>query len=351
MLPAPKPDRRLAPESLPFRARAYPGRDGDPDPTLRGLSEPLVTVVTPVYNGEEHLAECMESVVGQTYANWEYVVVDNCSKDRTPEIVERFARSEPRIRYERHEEFVDVVRSHNRSFRSAVGPDSVYCKVVGADDWLYPECLSRMVEVAERHPDVGVVGSYRLAGSRVDLAGIPYGESTEPGRSVVAKSLQGSGRRRLVVTGSPSALLLRSRFVRARDPFYDETMRHADTDAAYWVLMQSDFGFVHQVLTFFRESERSESSVSGRLGSWRPELIRRLLRYGPSVLSPEDYRRELRNEVETYARWFLRYRIRRHRQRDIWDYQRHAVELMKADVGDDVESQRAFRILRLLTRW
>ena len=52
---------------------------------------PLVSVITPVYNGAEYIAECVESVLAQTYKNFEYIVVDNCSKDATVEIVRRYA--------------------------------------------------------------------------------------------------------------------------------------------------------------------------------------------------------------------------------------------------------------------
>ena len=48
------------------------------------MAQPRVSVVTPVYNGERHLAECVESVLGQTFRDWEYVIVDNCSTDADP---------------------------------------------------------------------------------------------------------------------------------------------------------------------------------------------------------------------------------------------------------------------------
>ena len=51
--------------------------------TTSGNDEPLVSVVTPVYNGDKYLADCVESVLKQTYQNWEYVIVNNCSTDRT----------------------------------------------------------------------------------------------------------------------------------------------------------------------------------------------------------------------------------------------------------------------------
>ena len=62
------------------------------------LTGPLVSVVTPVYNGAEFLVEFIESVLRQTYEDWEYVIVDNRSTDRTLEIAQSFEARDPRIR-------------------------------------------------------------------------------------------------------------------------------------------------------------------------------------------------------------------------------------------------------------
>src|SRR6266852_2484975 len=121
---------------------------------------PAVSVVTPVYNGQEFLAECIQSVLLQTYSNWEYVIVDNCSTDNTAAIAQQFASREPRIRLVHTADFLDALDNHTRAMR-ALDPQSRYCKVLHADDWLYPECLERMVGVAERYPAVGIVSSFR----------------------------------------------------------------------------------------------------------------------------------------------------------------------------------------------
>ena len=106
-----------------------------------------------------------------------------------------------------------------------------------------------------RPPSIGVVGAYRLADRHVDLVSLPYQRSIFDGRQIIADSF----RSRVSVLGSPTALLYRSDLVRARQPFYDESFRHADTEVGYWALMRSDFGMVHQVLTFSRTPSRSES--------------------------------------------------------------------------------------------
>ncbi len=117
-------------------------------------SSPLVSVVTPVFNGAKYLRACIESVLAQSYDNWDYTIVDNCSTDSTLAIAHEYAETHPQINVRSNEQFVGVVENHNRAFRS-ISPEAKYCKLVSADDWLYPECISKLVDLAERHPSVG----------------------------------------------------------------------------------------------------------------------------------------------------------------------------------------------------
>jgi len=59
---------------------------------------PLVSVVTPVYNGAEFLPQCIESVLAQTYRNWDFTIVNNCSTDDTLSVCLKYAAIDPRIR-------------------------------------------------------------------------------------------------------------------------------------------------------------------------------------------------------------------------------------------------------------
>lgn len=259
---------------------------------------PLVSVVTPVYNGAEYLEECIESVVAQTYPHWEYTVVDNASTDATPEIVERFASRDSRIRHLRFDELVPANVNHNRAFE-AISAESEFCKVVQADDWLYHECLERMVGVAARSDEVSLVGAYRLWDREVDLVGLPYTQEVVSGRDVLRQSLLGGP----YVTGAPTALLYRARLVRERTPFYEEDLAHADTEAAYWMLTRGDFGYVHQVLTFARRQAGAWMQWADVVSTFVPENLRFLLRYGPEALTEEEFRDRLRLELRRYA-WF-----------------------------------------------
>ena len=155
-------------------------------------SEPLVSIITPVYNGEKYLAECIESVLNQSYKNWDYCIVNNCSTDKTREIAEEYARKDPRIRVHNNSAFLNIYDNLNHAMRQ-LAPGSKYCKVVHADDLLFPECVEKMVQLAERHPEIGIVGAYGLRGKEVvwDRL-IPLGSPVIPGRNVCRSILLGN---------------------------------------------------------------------------------------------------------------------------------------------------------------
>jgi glycosyltransferase involved in cell wall biosynthesis len=280
------------------------------------VTGPLVWVVTPVYNGERYLAECIESVLAQTYDNWRYVVVDNCSTDRTCEIVSGFADREPRVSLRRNAEFLPIIENWNTAL-GLLSPDAAYCKVVHADDTLFPECLARMVDVAERHPSVRVVSSYAMWGGEVRHEGVPYPDEVVPGPEICRRTLLGE----CYVFGSPSSLLLRAADVRSRPAFYDEGSLHADTGICFELLQEADLGFVHQVLTHTRVHEEAATATSVKVNTFHDAWLEFHLRYGRAYLSPAEYRRSLAIRVRRYAVFlaksllqgkFLDRRFRRH---------------------------------------
>src|SRR4051812_44675555 len=110
--------------------------------------KPLVSILTPVYNGEEFFVEAIESVLKQTYENFEYIIINNCSKDRTLEIATAYAAKDSRIRVHDNKTFVGVIENHNIAF-GLMSPEAKYCKVVSADDFIFPECVASLVQAAE----------------------------------------------------------------------------------------------------------------------------------------------------------------------------------------------------------
>jgi len=93
---------------------------------MESVSSPLVSVLTPVYNGAKYLSECIQSVLAQTYNNWEHVIVNNCSTDRSLEIAQNFAAKDRRIRVINNKKFVGLYRNHNIAVRQ-MSRESKYC--------------------------------------------------------------------------------------------------------------------------------------------------------------------------------------------------------------------------------
>jgi glycosyltransferase involved in cell wall biosynthesis len=327
-------------------------------------AHPLISVLTPVYNGERYLAECIESVRAQTRTDWEYIVVDNCSQDGSADLAERYAAIDARIRVVRCDEFVNVHRSFSRSAR-LMHPHSRYCKFVCADDWMYPECLERMVSVAERHSTVGVVSSYHLHGKHLGHGGfIPYTDEVVPGKEVIRIKLLENE----YLIGSPSQLLYRADLVRRTDPFFDESFWHSDIHAAFRTLLECDLGFVHQVLTYTRlhpeapiahvarirrrpdTSPGATTRFSFRLNTYLPNDIRLLIELGREVLPPEVYRTAVRVWLRRYTWFLMKQYIRPSRFRDaeFHIYHREEISRMEAEAGNDREMRIVLWGLRRL---
>jgi hypothetical protein len=87
------------------------------------------------------------------------------------------------IRLIHTESFFSQVQNYNFAL-SCISPSSKYCKTVQADDWLFPNCVWSMAEVAEAHPTVGIVGAYELEGDCISLDGLLYPSAEVSGRGV-----------------------------------------------------------------------------------------------------------------------------------------------------------------------
>jgi glycosyltransferase involved in cell wall biosynthesis len=288
----------------------------------RSLLKPTVSVVTPVFNTEKYLPQCIESVLNQTYNDLEYIIVDNCSTDRSLEIAQEYAEKDNRIRITKNVEHFGMLQNWNHAVRQ-ISPESKYCKIVHADDWLFPECIERMVDVAESHPDVGIVGSYRLDELWVNCDGLPYPSTVVSGRQICRDRLLGGP----FLFGSPSTIFLRSDIIQSRESFYNESNFHADTEVCYEILQDYNFGFVHQVLSFTRRHNESATSFAKRFNSYVLSELLVLIKYGPIYLEGEEYDRLLKKRLKMYYR-FLGRSVYRCREKEFWDYHRKGLGLL-----------------------
>jgi len=111
---------------------------------------PRVSIGLPVYNGERYLARAVASLLDQTFTNFELILSDNASTDRTEEICQAYAAKDQRIRYYRNERNLGAIRNFNRTFELATGP---YFMWASHDDLWAPTFIAKCVDALDAMPE------------------------------------------------------------------------------------------------------------------------------------------------------------------------------------------------------
>ena len=292
-----------------------------------------ISVVTPFYNTAAYLAECIESVLAQTRGDYEYILVDNHSTDGGADIAARYAAKDSRLRVLRPPVFLAQVPNYNFAL-AQVAAEARFVKMVQADDTIFPTCLADMVALAEAHPSIAVVSSYRLMGEQVKPSGLSHKRTFMTGREACRVVLFDE----IYMFGSPTTTLFRADVVRARRPFFVEGRYFEDTEVIFELLADHDFGFVHQVLSFTRTEN---DSLWGEMSSYNALLLSKrnhLAMYGRRFLTPAEFDTAWQTCDGEYHRFLADAWLRR-RDEKFWEFHRKGL----ATVGDTIDRNRIAR--------
>ncbi len=215
------------------------------------VSDSLVSVGIPVYNGEKYIGEALDSMLNQTYQNWECNVVNNASKDNTENIVKKYAEKDKRFKLHNYSEFLPIVDNWNRTVLH-ISENAKYYKILQADDWLDSLYLEEMVSVMEKHPTIGLCSSYRIDGTVVNCDGLDINDGQfYNGKEMLLRHV----RQEIDITGSATTLLFKVEYLK-KLPQYPEINDpkdfHCDTQLAFDMMSISDVGFVFKVLSYTR---------------------------------------------------------------------------------------------------
>jgi len=126
---------------------------------------PRVSIGLPVHNGEEFIRQAIDSILAQTYTNFELVISDNASTDKTPAICRLYAQKDIRIRFHRNRANIGPARNFNAIVRLSEGE---YFQLLAHDDVLAPEFIAKSVHVLDNNEDVVLCFSRQL---EIDQAG------------------------------------------------------------------------------------------------------------------------------------------------------------------------------------
>ncbi len=112
---------------------------------------PKVTVLMPAYNAEKYIGTAIESILNQTYKDFEFIIVNDCSTDNTLRIINDYAKKDKRIRVISNKENQKIAKTLNIGLKEAKGE---YIARMDADDWSYPDRLEKQVTFMEKNPNI-----------------------------------------------------------------------------------------------------------------------------------------------------------------------------------------------------
>lgn len=201
---------------------------------------PRVSVVMAVHNGEKYLAEAIESILDQTFRDFEFIIVDDGSSDSTPRLLAVYEKRDPRLSIHRFDANCGLAAALNFGIQQARGE---YIVRMDADDLSLPDRLQEQVAFMDSHPEIGVCGSWvELIGSRNgEEWQYPAGHEAIHARSLFENTLV------------HSSVIMNASLFRKYRLAYDENIRYAQ-DYELWSRAVSlvRFANLDQVLLRYR---------------------------------------------------------------------------------------------------
>ena len=226
----------------------------------------LISIVLPVYNGEKYLRESIDSVLAQTYSNWELLILDDCSEDSSPEIAKEYTEKDNRIRYYRNNRNLQLPRNLNKGFSLARGE---YLTWTSDDNRYKPQALERMACILDENPEIQFV----FASCR-----IIDGE----GREIEYISVNANSPQMIVGANSVGACFLYTRKVYETIGDYDPDLKLVE-DFDYWQRICSHYQAMglEEILYEYRWHDRALTSRMDK-SLYRKNLEKTLLKNRPA---------------------------------------------------------------------
>lgn len=230
-------------------------------------NNPKVSVIMSVYNGEKYLREAVESILNQTFRDFEFIIINDGSTDKSGEILEEYAKKDSRVRLS-HQENMGLTKSLNRAIRLAKGE---YIARMDADDISLPQRLEKQVRFLNKNPEIVLVGTGYY---EIDASGKIIGRKTPP------SSL--SELKKILVKYNPffHASVVIRRKVLEKVGLYDEKMIYAQ-DYDLWLRIGGKFKvanlpyilmkkrYTEKMLSFSNEKRQIKYAIIARLKALR----------------------------------------------------------------------------------
>jgi hypothetical protein len=249
---------------------------------------PKVTICIPAYNREDYIRDALNCALAQTFADFEVVVTDNNSSDRTVAVVKEYAARDNRIHIYEFDKNVGAVGNFNRCIQHAKG---TYIKFLMSDDLMSPDCLEKMVQAMEANPNVSLVAGIQedrtFDGTLVRSNTVCVKTEVVSGFELAKKLLL----RMCNDIGAPTAVMMRRQL--CAEGFKPQYFYSNDLEMWLRMLLKGDFYFIHEPLTTVR--------LHG--GTMTSAYSKTLLHLADQLRLRDEYRQFMQTQGMTEQEW------------------------------------------------
>lgn len=231
------------------------------------MREPLVSVCIPAYNNAGYIGETIESILDQTYRNLELIIVDDNSKDRTPEILQEYAEKDSRIKVYHNEKNLGMTGNWNRCLQLCTGE---YIKLICADDMIDKNAIAIEAEAMKEHAGVNLVESdtrlVDMSGKKTGAYKRYYKSGIVSGKKLAKTSLIWND-----FFGAPLNNLVRKKALEETGYFDKDFTYILDFDFWVRIACTGDVFIIHKLLNSFRV--RKDSNTGMLIGKDRETYV------------------------------------------------------------------------------
>ncbi len=268
----------------------------------RANHRPTVSVCLPIYNGKRYLAAAIQSILSQSFDEFELIAIDDRSEDDSFEIMESFAATDSRVKLHINESRLGPLANFNQCFKLAKGH---YIKPFSQDDLLHTEMLRQCVQVMERESDVALVSVNRTLidsnGESIRSEDLPVASQVVASQRVInGKEIFGSCVNPLVNhLGESSTVMFKSSSAGGGyDPKFSQL---ADLELWLRILMNGDYYFIPDTLCHVRCHPNSVAAKDIRALRLLPDFVRFRKKYESDIQQFSD------TFIESNVTWLSRY--------------------------------------------
>jgi glycosyltransferase involved in cell wall biosynthesis len=227
------------------------------------MHSPIVSVLMPAYNSEKYIADAIDSILNQTFQDFELIVIDDCSKDKTWHIIQKYAQKDKRVVAIKNTKNLGISDNRNKAISISKGK---YLAPLDNDDWSYPDRFAKQVEFLDNNPDIGIVGG-SVEVYNETFTKLLYKNTFYPDD----KSLKKHIFRQLPF--SHSSVMYR-REIGLENPYSNKLCTAEDYDFYFRAGIKHKFANLKDVLIKYRTSKTQESTTKNRRQSYLAMYIR-----------------------------------------------------------------------------